>query len=199
MATGLTKNQIRTDVRAALSAIGTQEYQVKSQQICKFLKAMPLWSDLSVVHVFFPVIARREPDIRPFISYLMSKGITIVLPVVRNFSRAPASEPRLEHLAVSSMDDLIVNRWGISEPAHGKPQTLADIDVVVVPAVAADRKGNRLGNGFGYYDELLEDMDCPRVCPILNKAYVEHVPSEPHDVGMTYIVTESGTWDFSGT
>jgi len=195
----LSKKHIRDEVRAGLSVIESPQYQLKSQQICARLMKMPLWNDVSTVHVFIPVLARREPNIRPFILHLMSKGIKIVLPVVKIFSRGPAAKPRLQHVAVTSLEDFAVNRWGISEPENGVPQHISDIDVVVVPAVAVDPKGNRLGTGFGYYDEFLAEVTCPRVCPILSNAYVERIPAEPHDIGMTYIITESDTLDLSGT
>jgi 5-formyltetrahydrofolate cyclo-ligase len=73
---------------------------------------------------------------------------------------------------------------------QGKP---ADLDVVVLPGIAFDRQGGRLGQGKGYYDRLLADVSSK--CTLIGLAFdvqlVEEVPMEPHDVRLDILITES--------
>jgi 5-formyltetrahydrofolate cyclo-ligase len=68
------------------------------------------------------------------------------------------------------------------------------ISVALVPGLAFDLKGNRLGQGVGYYDELLTRVpdDCLRVGVITDEFIFPELPTEPHDVSMTHIASESG-------
>lgn len=199
MTTVLSKNQVRQRVRKALSAISTRDYQSKSRSICNRLQRMELWNNVATVHLFWPLLTAREPDIRPFIMHLLSIHKRIVLPVVQDFSRKTGNRPRLQHWTLEDTSKLKKNKWGILEPEIGTDVPVSDLEAIVVPALAVDKLGNRLGNGFGYYDEFLANVNVPLVCPLLNKAHIHRISEEPHDVRMTYIVTESGTWDLSKT
>lgn len=68
------------------------------------------------------------------------------------------------------------------------------IDVVIVPGVAFDKEGNRMGYGRGYYDRFLQDISAVRVGVCHSFQVIESVPCEEHDVKMDIIVTESGIW-----
>jgi 5-formyltetrahydrofolate cyclo-ligase len=93
---------------------------------------------------------------------------------------------------------LVVGAYGIKEPEATWPMVAeAEIDLVVVPGVAFDGQGNRLGYGGGYYDRLLPTLRLanPRV-RLVGLAYgfqvVEHLPSDPHDIAMDDVATEQG-------
>lgn len=102
------------------------------------------------------------------------------------------------HQIDSDPGDLAPGAFGILEPRAGTPQVARnEIDLVVVPGVAFDRQGGRLGYGGGYYDRLLADL--PTACK-LGLAYalqvVDRLPREPHDVPMDGLATERGFWIF---
>ncbi len=99
------------------------------------------------------------------------------------------------HLAffrVRDLMDLAVGSYDIPEP--GESETMAEpgaFDLVVVPGVAFDMKGGRLGYGKGYYDRALKGLNCPVVALAYEfQVLKEEIPVEPHDVGVTAIVTE---------
>jgi 5-formyltetrahydrofolate cyclo-ligase len=99
---------------------------------------------------------------------------------------------------LKSMDELCPGMWQILEP---KPQwrerldrrvAPAEVDLVIVPGAAFDRKGNRLGWGKGYYDRFLRSVrpDAVKIAPAYENQLAEQIPTLPHDVGLDMIVTE---------
>src|SRR5690606_23423041 len=81
------------------------------------------------------------------------------------------------------------------EPDGSTPEISAsDIDLVLVPGLAFDVGGGRLGYGGGYYDRLLASLpgSVPTVGVTLDELIVDAVPVEPHDVGVSHLVTQSG-------
>ncbi len=89
--------------------------------------------------------------------------------------------------------DLAPGFHGIPEPAaHCAPAEIASIDWVLVPGIAFDRDGRRLGYGGGYYDRLLPLLpaDCRRVAGAFAGQCVDRVPSAPHDARVEVLITE---------
>jgi 5-formyltetrahydrofolate cyclo-ligase len=84
-------------------------------------------------------------------------------------------------------------RWGLLEPPQPwLPQSaLAEADLVLLPALAVDRRGVRLGRGRGFYDRSLpaRDPQAPLVAMVRDAELVDELPSEPHDVPMTHALT----------
>ena len=130
-----------------------------------------------------------EVDTRPLIAWLYTHKKQIVLPVVVNAAEAPA-EQHLEHRRFSGEDALVRSQLGIHEPVESDLVPLADIDVVVVPALGVDRRGNRLGYGRGHYDRFLSKIRVPTVCPVFRECVQRHIPTEPHDIPVGIVVTE---------
>ena len=89
--------------------------------------------------------------------------------------------------------ELRVDRWGIREPMEIVPVTSEDIDVIIVPGLAFDSDGNRLGHGKGYYDRLIDRQ--ARQALKLGLAFdfqiFASVPTSDHDIKMDAVVTES--------
>jgi 5-formyltetrahydrofolate cyclo-ligase len=95
---------------------------------------------------------------------------------------------------VKSHADLVNGVWGIREPRDDAPQVaMADLDMVLMPGLAFDRSGNRLGYGAGYYDRLLASaLRKPvRVAAAFDCQVVDAVPTGPADQPFHILVTES--------
>lgn len=86
-------------------------------------------------------------------------------------------------------DNLQKGAYGIEEPV-GEAITEECIDIAIIPGVAFDRKGNRLGRGKGYYDRLLKNLRCTKIGVAFSCQIVDKVPHEVHDMAMDLIVTE---------
>ncbi len=91
--------------------------------------------------------------------------------------------------------DLVRHAHGFLEPApESTPVLLDDLDVILVPGLAFDRRGARLGRGGGFYDRLLADLPVGviRIGVTVSEAFVPALPTEPHDRGVDWIATEHG-------
>ncbi len=103
---------------------------------------------------------------------------------------------------IDALDELVPSAYGLLEPPaeirtdHTRQISPESCDVFLIPGVAFDREGNRLGHGRGYYDELLARV--PRAAARVGLAFecqlVERVPTEPHDQRVHLVVTELGTY-----
>ncbi len=88
------------------------------------------------------------------------------------------------------------HRYGFDQPVADAPIVpRADIAAVIVPGLAFDRSGGRLGHGQGWYDRWLTELGPTvlRIGVVTRQRLVDHVPTEPHDVPMTHVVTEDET------
>lgn len=153
--------------------------KLQSANILAALEAHPAFRAATTVLLYYSLA--DEVDTHEFIRKWSGEK-RILLPVVVG--------DELELRVYTGTDAMTTGAYGIEEPT-GEPFTdYASIDFIVVPAVAFDRKGNRLGRGKGYYDRLL-----PRI-PSAYKAgicfpfqLVEEVPVEPFDICMDTVIT----------
>ncbi len=130
-----------------------------------------------------------EWDTRPLLELALGRGKRVVLPRVNAASRM------LELCAVERVDhDASPGFRGIYEPgAHCELVPVAAIDWVLVPGVAFDIAGRRIGYGGGYYDRMLPLLrpDARRVAGAFDVQVVEHVPAAAHDLVVDALVTET--------
>ena len=131
------KDALRRRFAAYRSALSPAEHAARSAAIVERLLALPEIQRAGTVHCFWPVLARREVDVRPLIEELRRQGKQIVLPVVVTFSRKGDPAGRLRHVRYEGAGTLAPNRWGIEEPTGGAEVPLASIEAVVVPAFGA--------------------------------------------------------------
>lgn len=171
--------------------LSESEYVEKCRAIARRLQ--PLLDEANVVHAYWPMVHRREIDTRLIIDGAFVAGKTVVLPVVRHFTREEQMTPRMTHHQYQGLASLQRNRWGILEPCATPSVSVHKLDLVLVPAIGVDRQGVRMGHGWGFYDEFLTGLAIPRVCLAFDVCVVDLLPSEPHDVEMTHIITESET------
>ncbi len=157
----------------------------KSDKIFDRLIKMPAIRKAKRVMVY--VSFREEVDTKRIIEYLWEQGIEVAVPI---------SDPDTKQLSLSllrSFDDLTVGHYGVMEPVAAaiEPVDPKTIDIVVVPGVAFDRTGNRIGYGAGYYDRFLSQI--PKVTTVA-VAYAEQVlpqiPADAYDQKIELIVTD---------
>lgn len=138
----------------------------------------------SVVAGTFPM--RSELDPRPLMRRLEALGATLALP------RTPRRGQPLTFHRWDAGTQLVTSRFGVTEPA---PETaLVTPDLVLVPLLAFDRTGARLGYGGGFYDVTLTALRAAGPVFALGLAYaaqeIDRVPTEPHDVRLDAVLTE---------
>jgi 5-formyltetrahydrofolate cyclo-ligase len=130
-----------------------------------------------------------EADTRPLIRRCLAAGKAVY---------APACEPAargLTPLRLHALEDLRPGFYGILAPPPGETCRPADLDLVLTPARAYDRGGNRLGRGAGYYDRFLAQpgMRALRVGVAFACQVLDAVPHEAHDLPVRILVTEDET------
>ena len=84
--------------------------------------------------------------------------------------------------------------FGIGEPVGDELVDPSSIDLVIVPAVAYDRHGNRVGRGKGYYDRLLSRMQAVTIGICYDCQLVDSIDTQPHDLPVNIVVTPSGIY-----
>lgn len=151
------------------------------------------------VHSTSPVMAymphRSEVDITAVLHHIWQQGKAVVLP--RTIPNTRRMEPHL----TNGWFDLRRGQWGIWEPDASTKCWDGDLSCILVPGVAFDEQGGRVGYGAGFYDRFFHRMlDEGKVMPVLiGIAYdvqvYKQLPVEPHDFPMKMIVTESRTID----
>jgi len=134
--------------------------------------------------LFFPF--QGEVDISPHFQELWSEGKKL------HFPRLNSEGARLEFVSVAAAGPWIQGKWGIREPSPELPsEDLALLDVLILPGVAFDLRGNRLGFGKGFYDRLLKDYRGRTLALAYDFQVNEEIPTESHDRKIDVLVTES--------
>lgn len=129
-----------------------------------------------------------EIDPLGLLEWATRTGYRTCLPVVQ-----PLGHP-LQFRAWAPGEPLVARTWGIREPADTAP--LVEPDALLVPLLAFDRRGVRLGYGGGYYDRTLERLRRLKPVIAIGLAYaaqeLAEVPSGPHDQRLDWVLTENG-------
>ena len=180
---------------AARAAQGDKEGA--SAQICRrFLEQS--WQQ-SARTVMWYVGCRAEVQTLPTLASILSGAQRIVVPYC---TRDQHGERCLGLWRLRSINELELGTWNILEPPKSRwndterQVAVAELDVVMVPGVAFDRQGGRLGNGAGYYDRLLLDLrvDAIRAGVCYDSQLLASVSMEAHDVYMDYVITETNLY-----
>jgi len=150
---------------------------------------MELLQSASSVHAYWPIRTNREVDIRPVSLSLRKSGKQIILPVVDG--------NLLRHRIFLGENDLEPGAFGEMHPRSGAEVEVTSLDVILVPAMAVDRNGNRLGYGAGFYDRFLSRVDAVLIAPVFSEQIVDFVPVEKHDIPVDFIVSDEGAIDIS--
>lgn len=187
----MTKNEWRKRFRSKRHALSLSEVERLSLEILHQLTTVPIWNFTSY-HVFLSIKKNKEPDTNPLIDVLWEKGKTVVV------SRSDFSTGNMEHFLLQKDTVLQLNPKGIPEPVNSESFPTSDIDVVFVPLLAFDAKGNRLGYGKGFYDRFL--ADCPVETLKIGLSFFEPIEAfdevYSHDIRLDFCVTPTKVFEF---
>ncbi len=127
-----------------------------------------------------------EVDLDAACAPLRARGVELLLPLV-------GPEHSLRFAPWHDDTPLQTNRYGIDEPAHSPDQsvTAGQLDAVVVPCVAVDPAGHRIGFGAGYYDRALAPSSARRIGVVFEVQVVDHLEPAPWDVPLDLVLTEA--------
>jgi len=154
------------------------------------------FTPVQLVHSYLPIKNKIEVDTFPILQQLSSDFLHLKIAV----PFAILSDRTLKHFYWKPGDPLVENHWGIPEPDPdlSDPVNIKDIDLVIVPLLAYDLKGHRVGYGAGYYDRFL--ADCNDETLIVGLSHFLHedqwIKSEEYDIDLDYCITPEQVYKF---
>ncbi len=190
-----TKQTLRTEAHARRKA--QENKDELSKTICDTFVAMPSYEKAATV--LFYVDVRSEVRTRHYLPTALGHGKKIIVPWCND-------EGELELFHLESMDELEIGMYKILEPRGDlrnvpeKQVATESLDLIMVPGVAFDRQGGRMGHGKGYYDKLLQHArgDTPLVAPAFECQLFPEIPMDSHDIHMDLVITEKTTYEGRG-
>jgi 5-formyltetrahydrofolate cyclo-ligase len=179
----LLKAGLREEVRARMADISEEARREASARARALLQRQTAWQKAGVVLLYAPL--DMELDIWPLLEDALKAGKVAALP---RFDRGS------NHYEACQIRDLsrevALGRYGIREPVRScNPVPLNRLDFTLVPGVAFDLHGRRLGRGRGYYDVLLAEVRGKTCGVAFDEQIVREVPVEPHDSDVNCILT----------
>lgn len=181
-----TKAERRNAILGARRAQPSQEHDAEAHALITHLAAVV--ADGETVCAYVPV--GSEPGSLDLIDSLHRRGVRVLLPVARHDA---AGVPLPLQWGEYRPGGLVEARFGLREPVEPwlDAATVAQASVILVPALAVDRTGVRLGRGAGFYDRSLPlaDPAARLIAVVRDDELVEQLPAESHDVRMTHALT----------
>lgn len=190
----MTKKALRQELRDRLAAVPTEQLMERSAAVCRRLIEQPEYQRAEVVMIFLS--APNEVETTQLALQAWGELKRVLVPKVSWDQR------RILPMEIRSLtSDIGPGYQGIREPIDGMPIPVAEIDLVVVPGLGFDLKGNRLGRGRGFYDRFLTHRDFRAVsCGLaLEEQVVEEVPVEESDARIDLLVTDERVLRFKGS
>lgn len=177
------KQALRASIRAARIAMDEDQRTKSRTGLTARLSELVRSQSARSLSCFLPMPS--EPDTRPFLEWAQQQGINTLL---------PSSQPDGQlGWILSSGTGTVRGAHGVDEPLGEilGPDAVDSVDLMLIPAAAIDRHGNRLGWGRGYFDRALARLDgrAPVFAVIHDQELLDSVPAEPHDVSITGVVT----------
>jgi 5-formyltetrahydrofolate cyclo-ligase len=179
------KRALRSRFRALRQAIPAESRAARSARIVEGLLGLEVMGRARAVALFHPIDSRGEVDLRALDENLRSRGVEVYYPSVDDEGAPVFRRARPE--------ELVSQGRGFLEPPRGAPVPRAGgLDLVVVPALAADASGHRLGYGAGFYDRALADLgeDVVRIVVAFDFQVLGEVPTLEHDVAAHWVVSD---------
>lgn len=181
------KKQLRKKVLAKRKELSESYYQDANQIIVDKLLEHPEFKKAKSLFLFMPM--PYEFNTKPVIKAAHEAGKITGIPRV-----AGPGDMRIHEYAPG--DKLISGPYNIEEPASSaKELGPADIDLVIMPCVTCNNKGERLGYGGGFYDRFLKEFKGTSLLPFYSRLQVEDIPTDQYDQKIDIIMTEKGTFD----
>ena len=177
------KAALREEIRARVKGFSSAARASASAEICARLQTQDVWRAAKSVLLFAPL--PDEPDIWPLLAEALAANKTVALP-----SFVPGTNVYTARRIIDPARDLVIGKFGIREGADVSPEMeLNHLDLALVPGVAFDLHGGRLGRGKGFYDRLLADVRGTKCGVAFDEQVVDAVPVGPLDIPLNCILT----------
>ena len=168
------KTALRLRIRAARAGLTGEQRSEAGRLLRDAVLCLPEAQMAGTVAAYFSV--GTEPSTRGLVYALWKRGTYVLLPLLR-------SDGHLDWASYEGPESMTPAGHGLLEPAQADRHSIASADLVIVPALAADRRGNRLGRGRGCYDRALAQVGplIPTIALLYDGELLDRVPAGPLD------------------
>jgi 5-formyltetrahydrofolate cyclo-ligase len=181
-----TKQNIREQILQIRKNLTVAEKVKLSRSILRNLFLLPDFQKAGMIHTYISSKS-NEVDTLELIVEVLSQNKNIIVPI------ANPKTKMMTHSFLFSFNDLQKGAFDILEPKNIIPATIEQINIALIPVVAVDHHGNRIGFGAGFYDRFLQSLRCVKIGLAYDFQIVESIPKEEHDVQLDYIVSNNRT------
>ncbi|MEV5617258.1 5-formyltetrahydrofolate cyclo-ligase [Streptomyces bacillaris] len=189
------KASLRRELLAARALLSTEDVTAAATALASRALALPELADARTVAAYVSV--GREPGTRALLDALRERGVRVLLPVL-------LADNDLDWAVYGGAEHLLPAGRGLLEPDGDRlgPAAVVEADAVLLPGLAVDGAGMRLGRGGGSYDRVLARLSAAGADPALivllyADEVVARVPVEPHDHPVDAVVTPAGARRFA--
>lgn len=169
--------------------LAEEEINPLSQKICHFASQL-IDDQISIVHLFLPIEKKKEVNTYFILESLLKINKKVVLPRVKG--------NEMESIVYSKDSDLVLSQWNIPEPESGKKILAKALDLVFLPLLAIDKKGQRIGYGKGFYDRLLSQTS--KDCKKIGLGFFEPIDQiddiKEHDISLDSYISPEAVYSF---
>lgn len=176
------KDEIRKLALEKRNSLGKVDALEKSLAIQERLLSLPEFRKASAVMFYVSIGNEVRTDTLMECAFKEGKKVIVPFSDRRNKTIVPSE--------ISSLNDMETGSFGIPEPREPKPFNEAGIDLVIVPGIAFDSRGSRIGYGHGYYDNFLKTAGAKKVALAYEFQIVDEIPNNSNDIKMDKIITE---------
>jgi len=182
----LDKSSLRRKILYSRQSLSIDEWQHKSNLICDRLKNFELFQEAQTVLAYFSF--RQEPDLAPLFE------------LDKNWAFPRCVDTSLIWHLWQPGTELLKGKYGIREPATTAPTISPNTaDLILIPTVASDLQGFRLGYGGGFYDRLLSPergLNVPTIGIVFDFAYGIQIPRDNWDCSLDFVCTETQLYNY---
>lgn len=182
------KAELRTRMRHFLSSLNVKQRTEKSRAIFSKLREEPLFKNAG--SVFCYAALPSEADTAAILDDILGLGKSLYMPRMNTSGSLDCC--KIENLK----EDLTPGRYGVLEPGESSPvmTDFTKLDVALIPGLAFDRRGHRLGRGMGYFDRFLAGLkgNCFLTGLCFHEQLFDAIPYDQHDIAMNSIITDAG-------
>lgn len=191
----MTKADLRREALARRHALSEAEVAQRSAALWQQLSAQFPVAEWLWLHVFLPIPRQHEPDTWALIRQLWQErpALQLAVPVVQPDGQT------LRHFHLTPTTQLVENRWSIPEPVGAAEVLPQQLDAVMIPLLAFDEQGHRVGYGKGFYDRFLAVCrpDVLRIGVSLEPPVPRITDAWEGDVALHACITPTQMWQFS--
>lgn len=173
------KQELRAQIRQRKRALSQEEIRQRSQMLCELFLQSDAYRKADTIYGYLPF--NQEVNTLPLLQQALLDGKKVALP------KCYGKEMRF--IYITDLSSVQASPLGAPEPADDTPLARDETALVLVPGLAFDAKGHRLGYGGGFYDRFLaKELNHPTIALCYDFQMVSHLQTDPHDIPVSTVL-----------